>query len=335
MRPAASSASIPGPEAVTAVKTVGIAGTGVIGAGWAARCLAHGLNVIAYDPVAKAEKGLRIKIDTAWPSIERLLGSGELPRGELRFTQNVEEMAETADWIQEAAPEREDLKITLFKQMDAASRSDVVIASSSSGFLPSRLQSECHHPERVIIAHPFNPVYLLPLVEIVPGDKTSTETMDRAGAFYQSIGMKVLRLKREIDGYICDRLQEALWREALHIMDKDIVTPAELDDSIIYSAGLRWAFMGPFLTFHLAGGEGGIRHFFAQFDPSMDLPWTDLAFPKWSPELQNRIVAGCEQSYASMSVRDWEAKRNEVLVDIMQVLEKHNIGAGQVLKGRV
>ena len=140
------------------------------------------------------------------------------------------------------------------------------------------------------------------------------------------------RLKREIDGYICDRLQEALWREALHIMDKDIVSPEELDDSIIYSAGLRWAFMGPFLTFHLAGGEGGIRHFFAQFDPTLDLPWTELAFPKWSSELERRIVGGCEKSYASTSVRDWESKRNEVLVDIMQVLEKHNIGAGQVLK---
>ena len=312
------------------IKTVGIAGTGVIGAGWAARFLARGLDVVAYDPVAEAEDSLKIKIDTAWASMQRLLGSSDLPRGTLNFTQDIKEMAQNVDWIQESAPEREDLKIDLFRQMDAASRSDVVIASSSSGFLPSRLQSECANPERVIIAHPFNPVYLLPLVETVPGDRTSSDTMERAGAFYTSIGMKALRLKREIDGYICDRLQEALWREALHIMDKDVVSPEELDDSIIYSAGLRWAFMGPFLTFHLAGGEGGIRHFFDQFNPTMDLPWTDLAFPKWSKQLEDRIIDGCEQAYTGTSVRDWEEKRNDILVDIMEVLKKHNVGAGTV-----
>lgn len=315
---------------MSAIKTVGIAGTGVIGAGWAARFLAHGLDVVAYDPAADAEDNLKIKIETAWPSVERLLGSGDVPRGNLHFTPDIGEMAQRSDWIQEAAPEREDLKIDLFRQMDAASRADAVIASSSSGFLPSRLQSQCSHPERVIIAHPFNPVYLLPLVETVPGDQTSAATMDRAGQFYSSIGMKVLRLKREIDGYICDRLQEALWREALHIMDKDIVSPEELDDSIIYSAGLRWAFMGPFLAFHLAGGEGGIRHFFAQFNPTMDLPWTDLAFPEWSKQLEDRIIDGCEDAYTGTSVRDWEAKRNEILVDIMDVLKKHNVGAGTV-----
>jgi carnitine 3-dehydrogenase len=140
--------------------------------------------------------------------------------------------------------------------------------------------------------------------------------------------MKVLRLKREIDGYICDRLQEALWREALHIIDKDIVSPEEIDDSIIYSAGLRWAFMGPFLTFHLAGGDGGMRHFLAQFDPTLELPWTDLTFPKWSKQLEDRIIDGCEQSYGSASVSEWETKRNDILVDIMNVLEKHGIAAG-------
>ena len=312
------------------IKTAGIAGTGVIGAGWAARFLAHGIDVVACDPAPDAEDCLKIKIETAWPSIKRLAGPEEIKPGNLHFTSVIEEMADAVDWIQEAAPEREQLKISLFGQMDAVADSSVVIASSSSGFLPSRLQSECGKPERVIIGHPFNPVYLLPLVETVPGDQTSIEVMDRAGAFYASVGMKVLRLKREIDGYICDRLQEALWREALHIMDKDIVSAGEIDDSIVYSAGLRWAFMGPFLTYHLAGGEGGMRHFFAQFDPAMELPWTDLGFPPWSTDLEDRIVGDCEQSYGSTSVQQWEAKRNEVLVDIMEVLKKHNIGTGSV-----
>ncbi len=313
---------------MTEIKTAGIAGAGVIGAGWAARFLAQGINVVVYDPVPEAEQPLEAKIETAWPSIRQLYGAKSRCRGELRFTTKLEQMVCAADWIQEAAPEREDLKIALFRQMDALSSADVVMASSSSGFLPSRLQSGCAHPERVLIGHPFNPVYLLPLVEIVPGDQTSTETMDRATRFYESIHMKVLRLKKEIDGYICDRLQEALWREALHIMNKDIVTPEEIDDSIVYSAGLRWAFMGPFLTYHLAGGEGGMRHFLAQFDPALDLPWTDLPFPKWSKQLEDRIVNGCEQSYGDTTVSEWETKRNAVLVDLIKVLEKHHIGVG-------
>lgn len=313
---------------MTDIKTIGIAGTGVIGAGWAARFLAYGYDVIAYDPFPESEASLRAKVSIAGPSMQKLHGNKKIAYGNLSFTTRVEEMCKAADWIQEAAPEREDLKISLFQEMDRYAGSEVTIASSSSGFLPSRLQSECSHPGRVIIAHPFNPVYLLPLVETVPGDQTSDQTMDRAGEFYQSVGMKVLRLKWEIDGYICDRLQEALWREALHIMDKDIVSPEEIDDSIIFSAGLRWAFMGPFLTFHLAGGDGGMRHFFEQFDPTLDLPWTDLAFPKWSEQLENRIIEGCEKSYGSASVNEWEAKRNDILVDIMKVLEKHGVAAG-------
>ncbi len=170
----------------------------------------------------------------------------------------------------------------------------MVIASSSSGFLPTNLQSQCKHPERVIIGHPFNPVYLLPLVETVPGEKTSVEAMDRAGEYFEAIGMQVLRLKKEIMGYICDRLQEALWREALHILNKDIGTTGDIDDSIVYSAGMRWAFMGSFLTYHVAGGPGGMRDFIKQFDPSLELDWTDLKFPKWNKDLETRLVEGCE-----------------------------------------
>ncbi len=313
------------------MKTVGIAGTGLIGAGWAARLLIRGVDVIAYDVTPTAEARLRAAIKVAWPSMEALLGKPKR-KGKLKFTTDLNEMAAKADFIHEAAPEREDLKIRLFRDIDASARPEVIIASSSSGFLPTRLQSQCAHPERVLVGHPFNPVYLLPLVETVPGEKTSTEAMDRAGAYFESIGMQVLRLKKEIDGYICDRLQEALWREALHILDKDVGTTGDIDDSIVYSAGMRWAFMGSFLTYHVAGGPGGMRDFLKQFDPTLELPWTDLKFPKWNDALQKRLVEGCEAQAAGRSVAEIEKKRNAILVDMMKLFRKHKIGAGLVLE---
>jgi len=312
------------------IKTVGIAGTGLIGAGWAARLLIRGFDVIAYDVSSTAEAKLKAQIKTAWPSMEKLLGKPK-KKGKLSFTTDLREMTNKADFIHEAAPEREDLKIKLFKDIDAIAASHVIISSSSSGFLPSKLQSECQHPERVIIGHPFNPVYLLPLVEIVPGTKTSEASMISAKIYFESIGMQVLRLKKEIDGYICDRLQEALWREALHILDKDVGSTADIDDSIIYSAGMRWAFMGSFQTYHLAGGPGGMRDFMKQFDPTLELPWTDLKFPKWNDALETRLIEGCEAQSGGKSVAQMEAKRNAILVDMMKLFKKHKIGAGLVL----
>ena len=313
------------------IKNVGIAGTGLIGAGWAARLLFRGFDVIAFDVSPAAEEKLKAQIKTAWPSLEALLGKPK-KKGKLTFTTNLAEMASKSDFIHEAAPEREDLKVKLFKDIDAAARPDVIIASSSSGFLPTNLQSQCKHPERVIIGHPFNPVYLLPLVETVPGEKTSVEVMDRAGVYFEAIGMQVLRLKKEIMGYICDRLQEALWREALHILNKDIGTTGDIDDSIVYSAGMRWAFMGSFLTYHVAGGPGGMRDFIKQFDPTLELDWTDLKFPKWNAALESRLVEGCEAQAAGRAVREIEAKRNAILVDMMKLFKKHKIGAGLVLE---
>ncbi|MGE0008558.1 MAG: 3-hydroxyacyl-CoA dehydrogenase NAD-binding domain-containing protein [Parvibaculaceae bacterium] len=313
------------------IRTVGIAGTGLIGAGWAARLLVRGYDVVAYDVAPAAEARLEAAIDVAWPSMIRLLNAPKAKKGKLSFTTDLEEMASRADFIHEAAPEREELKIGLFRELDAHARPDVVIASSSSGFLPSRLQSGCAHPERVIIGHPFNPVYLLPLVETVPGDRTSAEAMDRAGRYFEAIGMHVLRLRKEIDGYICDRLQEALWREALHILDKDIGTTADIDDSIVYSAGMRWAFMGSFLTYHAAGGPGGMRAFIKQFDPTLELPWTDLRFPEWNAALEKRLVEGCEAQAHGSTVAEIEARRNDVLVDMMHLFKQHKVGAGLVL----
>jgi len=314
------------------IKTVGIAGSGLIGAGWAARFLARGLDVVCYDPAPEAQARVKAAVKVAWPSVLKLMGVKKVKKGKLSFTADVAEMAAKADHVQEAAPEREDLKIKLFADIDKAARPDVIIASSSSGFLPSRLQSKCTHPERVIVGHPFNPVYLLPLVEIVGGDKTSADALDRAATFYEGVGMKVLRLKKEIDGYICDRLQEALWREALHILDMDIGSTGDIDDAIVYSAGMRWAIMGSFMTYHLAGGPGGMRHFIAQFDPTLELPWTDLEFPKWNKALETRLVEGCEAQAAGHAVAEWEARRNEVLVDMMLLFAKRDIAAGTVVK---
>ena len=312
------------------IKTVGIAGTGLIGAGWAARLLFRGINVIAYDVSPAAEERLKAQIKTAWPSLEALLGK-PAKKGKLTFTTDLKEMAVKADFIHEAAPEREDLKIRLFSEIDAVARPEVIIASSSSGFLPTNLQSKCRHAERVIIGHPFNPVYLLPLVEIVPGQKSSEEVLARATAYFESIGMHVLRLKKEVMGYVCDRLQEALWREALHILNKDIATTGDIDDSNVYSAGMRWAFMGSFLTYHVAGGPGGMRDFIKQFDPTLELDWTDLKFPKWNAALEQRLVEGCEEQAAGRKVSEIEAKRNAILVDMMKLFKKHKIGAGLVL----
>ena len=313
------------------IKTVGIAGTGLIGAGWAARLLIRGFDVIAYDVSPTAEAKLKAAIKVAWPSMEKLLGKPK-KKGKLSFTTDLAMMATKSEFIHEAAPERKELKIKLFKDIDQVAKPDVIISSSSSGFLPTDLQSECKYPERVIIGHPFNPVYLLPLVETVPGKQTSKDAMDRAGVYFESIGMQVLRLKQEIDGYICDRLQEALWREALHILDKDIGTTGDIDDSIIYSAGMRWAFMGSFLTYHVGGGPGGMRDFMKQFDPTLALPWTDLGFPKWNDALEQRLIEGTDAQAAGRSVAQIEAKRNAILVDMMKLFKKHKIGAGLVLE---
>jgi len=313
------------------IKTVAIVGTGVIGAGWAARCLARGLDVIATDPGAGAEQKLRDAINTAWPAVAKLSMAPGAEPGRLSFVGTVAEAVTKADFIQENAPEREDLKRALHAEIDAAARPDVIIASSSSGLLPSAIQADCQHPERVVIGHPFNPVYLLPLVEVVPGKKTAPDSIDRAADFYESIGMKVLRVRKEIEGYLSDRLQEALWREVLHLVNDGIATTEDLDDAVIYGPGLRWALMGTCLTFHLAGGENGMRHMLEQFGPALKLPWTKLVAPELNDTLIDRMVEGTLEQAAGRSITELEQLRNDCLVDIMRALRQHDVGAGQVL----
>jgi carnitine 3-dehydrogenase len=303
-----------------AIRTVGLIGTGVIGAGWAARCLAHGLDVIAWDPGRDAEATLRAKVANAWPALTRqgLAEGASLDR--LRFAATCEAVAAGADFIQESAPEIEALKRRLLAQVDASARPDVLIASSSSGLLPTEFQKECGRPERVLVGHPFNPVYLLPLVEVLGGELTAPASLDKATLFYRSIGMRPLRVRTEIPGYISDRLQEALWREILHMVAEGVATTDELDDAVRFGPGLRWSFMGTCLIFHMAGGDAGMRHMLEQFGPALKLPWTKLEAPELTDELIDRMVAGTMAQAGGRSVADLERYRDDALISVMETL---------------
>jgi carnitine 3-dehydrogenase len=321
---------IPEMNISSTIRTLGLVGGGVIGSGWAARALAHGLDVVAYDPAPSGEAALRAAVENAWPALERMGLAPGADRDRLRFVGSVAEIAAAADFIQENAPEREELKRRLLAEIDAACGPDVIVASSSSGLLPSRIQADCRHPERVVIGHPFNPVYLLPLVEIVPGERTAPDVVERAAAFYRSIGMRPLRMRKEIEGYLSDRLQEALWREALHLVNEGIATTEDIDDAIVYGPGLRYAFMGTCLTFHLAGGEGGMAHMLDQFGPALKLPWTKLVAPELTEELRDRMVEGTAVQADGRSVKELERWRDDCLIRLIEALApmRHERQAG-------
>ena len=304
------------------IRRVGLVGAGVIGSGWAARCLAHGLEVVAWDPAPGAEQRLRESVANAWPALARIGLKAGAGLNRLSFVAELADAVGDADFIQESAPESNDVKRRLHAEIDAAARPEVIVASSSSGLLPSDIQADCRHPERLVIGHPFNPVYLLPLVEVLGGKRTAPGSIDRAIAFYQTISMRPLRVRAEIPGYISDRLQEALWREALHMVAEGTATTAEIDDAIRFGPGLRWAFMGTCLIFHMAGGDQGMRHMLAQFGPALKLPWTKLAAPELTDELLNRMVEGTEDQANGRSVKELERYRDDALISVMQALEQ-------------
>ena len=302
---------------------VAVIGTGVIGNGWIARFLAQGLDVVAFDPAEGAESRTRQAVDHAWASLEKLGLAEGASRDRLQFSNKIEEVIADADYIQENVPEREELKKTVLQQIDQSSKPDAIIGSSTSGIKPSILQEGMQYPERFIVAHPFNPVYLLPLVEVVGGKDTEHAVIQRANHFFESIQMKPLTINKEVDGHVADRLMEALWREALHLVNDGVATTEEVDKAIIYGAGLRWAQMGPFLTFHLAGGEQGMRHMLEQFGPALKLPWTKLEAPELTDELKERVIEGCESYAGDQSVADLELKRNEFLVKLLDLVEEY------------
>jgi carnitine 3-dehydrogenase len=308
-----------------------VVGTGVIGAGWAARALARGLDVLAWDPAPGAEDKLRARIDNAWPALTKLGLSPGADRARLAFTTDLESLCARADFIQESAPENEELKRDLHARLTAAAAADVIVASSSSGLLPSRIQGDSRHPGRTLIGHPFNPVYILPLVEVLGGKLTDDGCIEDAKNFYRSLGMHPLHVRTEIDGYISDRLQEALWREALHMVADGVASTGEIDDAIIYGPGLRWAFMGTCLTFHLAGGEDGMRHMLEQFGPALKLPWTKLEAPELTDALIDSMVAGTRAQADGRSIAELERLRDECLIGIMRTLRPFGIGAGNTI----
>jgi len=313
------------------VRCFGVVGTGVIGAGWAARALARGLDVVAWDPASGAEERLRAQIDNAWPALTKLGLNPGADRARLAFTDDLESLCTRADFIQENAPENEELKRALHARVTAAAPADVIVASSSSGLLPTRIQSDSRHPERVLIGHPFNPVYILPLVEVLGGKLTDAGRIEDAKTFYRSLGMHPLHVRTEIAGYISDRLQEALWREALHMVADGVATTGEIDDAIIYGPGLRWAFMGTCLTFHLAGGESGMRHMLEQFGPALKLPWTKLVAPELTDGLIDSMVEGTHAQADGRSIAELERVRDECLIGIMRTLRPYGIGAGNTI----
>lgn len=310
-------------EHVQQFKKITVVGTGVIGNGWIARFLAQGFDVVAFDPAEGAQERTQKALDQAWPSLEKIGLAEGADRNRLIFVSTIEEAVCDADLIQENVPEREDLKKSVLASIDTYAKVDAIIGSSTSGIMPSVLQEGLKYPERLIVAHPFNPVYILPLVELVAGSKTDANIVNRAKNFYASVGMKPLIIQKEIEGHLADRLMEALWREALHLVNDGVATTEEVDAAIVYGAGLRWAQMGPFLTFHLAGGEKGMRHMLEQFGPALKLPWTKLEAPELTDELKEKVIKGCESHANDTTIAELEDKRNAFLVELLDLVESY------------
>jgi carnitine 3-dehydrogenase len=300
------------------IERVAVIGTGTIGMSWAALFLARGLVVGASDPAPGAEARLRRFVADAWPVLARLGAVAPAPPQErLTFHPEPETAVQGAGFVQENAPERESVKQELLARIDAALPDETVIASSSSGLLISRLQSSCRHPERVVLGHPFNPPHLIPLVEVVGGARTAPETVARAMAFYAAIGKRPIYIRREVGGHVANRLQAALWREAVHLVASGVASVADIDAAISEGPGLRWALMGPHLTFHLAGGTGGMAHFLDQLGPPLEGWWGDLGSPSLTPEVQDLLVSGVTAEAGERDIAALAAQRDDFLIRLL------------------
>lgn len=313
-------------------QTAAIIGGGVIGGGWAARFLLMGWDVQVFDPDPDAARKLSAVIDNARRSLPGLSDVALPDEGQLRFCDTLSEAVENAVWIQESVPERLALKRKVFQTVQEHCAPDAVIASSTSGFKPSELQGCATRPEQIVVAHPFNPVYLLPLVELVPGAANAPDFVDRAADILTGIGMHPLRIRAEIDAHIADRLLEAVWREALWLVNDGIATTQEIDDAIRYGFGLRWAQMGLFETYRIAGGEAGMRHFIEQFGPCLQWPWTKLTdVPELTDTLIDRIADQSDAQSGALSIRELERARDDNLITILRGLKARDWGAGALL----
>ncbi|MBT5553286.1 MAG: L-carnitine dehydrogenase [Ilumatobacter sp.] len=308
-----------------------VVGCGVIGAAWAARMRLRSVDVAVYDPSPTASEVLdAVMADAvlAWAA----LGLATDQVGSLTIVDSIAEAVDGAGLVQESVPERIDIKHSTLAAIDDVAPLNALIASSTSGYQPSDLATAMNHPERFVVAHPFNPVYLLPLVEVVGGVQTSLGTIDRAMDTYRALGMHPLHVRKEIDAFIADRLLEAVWREALWLVNDGIATTEEIDDAIRFGFGLRWAQMGTFETYRIAGGEGGMRHFMAQFGPALKWPWTKLMdTPELTDDLIDTIADQSDAQAGDRSIRDLAQERDRNLVAILSALESVGAGAGQTL----
>lgn len=313
------------------IKTVAVVGTGTIGAGWAARFVNKGIDVIATDLDPACEPRLRTVVANAMAQMDKLIPVDPDKRGKLTFTTDFEAAVGQADFIQENAPDRVDLKRALIQKITTHCRPGVIVASSSSNLRPTDIQADAVEPGRVMIGHPFNPVYICPIVELVMGERTSQETFDTAREFYTAMGMKPLHVKKEVDGYIANRLQEAMWREILYMVRDGIATPKDIDDATIYGFGIRLAFMGTCLTFHLGGGPGGMAHLLDHFGPTVKDPLSYLIGPDITPDLREKMISGVNEETEGKSVEELEAVRDECMIEIIKCLSRMDYASGRVL----
>lgn len=305
------------------IQRIAIVGTGVIGASWASQYLARGFDVVATDPAPNAEANLRNYVDEAWEQLTTIGLSPGASRDRLRFIVNMQEALSNADFVQENAPERPEFKIKLFAEMDDATPPDSIIASSSSGITPSVMQTKCKRPERVLIGHPFNPPHIIPLVEVVGGAKTSREAIQQAMSFYASIGKKPILLHRELPGHVGNRLQAALYREIMYLIEQGVLSVSDADDAVSYGPGLRWGVMGPSLQWHLGGGAGGIKHFMDHLMDPMGGMFKTLGNPEITPGLKQTIAEGVLQEAGHRSVEQLAREENEMLLELLALRARH------------
>ena len=311
-----------------------VIGGGVIGGGWAARLILAGVDVALADPDPDAARKLDAIMANAERAMARLWpGQSTGNRGTLTHAASIGDAVSGADLIQESAPERLDLKQKIHAEIGEAAKADAIIGSSTSGLLPSDIQKGTARADRVMVAHPYNPVYLLPVVEIVGGSETSDDAIQKAMGLYEAIGMKPVHIQKEIDAFVGDRLLEAMWRESIWLVKDGIATAETIDDVVRYGLGLRYAQMGQFMTYRLGGGEAGMHHFLKQFGPSLEWPWTKLMdVPEWNDDLINKIADQSDAQADGKSIRELEEIRDNNLVDIMKALHKNDWGAGALLK---
>jgi 3-hydroxyacyl-CoA dehydrogenase len=304
------------------IRRIAIVGTGVIGASWAAEYLARGFDVVATDPAPNAESNLRKLIDEAWKDLTSIGLSKGASRDRLSFKTNMKEALSEVDLVQENAPERPDFKMKLYAEMDEVVPVDSLLASSSSGITPSVIQSQCKHPERVVIGHPFNPPHIIPLVEVVGGGKTSPDAIQQAIRFYASIGKKPIHLKKELPGHVANRFQAALYREMLYLIEQDVLSVEDTDAAVCYGPGPRWGVMGQSLQWHLGGGAGGIQHFMDHLMPPLEGMMKALGTPNITPELKQKVISGVMREAAGRSVDQLAQEENRVLIGLLKLREE-------------